>query len=114
MSLVLGIPKQYLETFSGDGSVFFTASCLNGVFHLFLSRASQMPFQTYSSVAFGTTTMAIGVSILLNRRSSPCNRVATEGGNLSVEKLSGRFDVRASLQGVAMLLNTIMVIPGKA
>ena len=75
---------------------------LSGVFSLFVSEASLLSFQAYSSIAFGVVTMAIGISMLFKRQPSlPCNRIAAEGGNLRVEKQSGRFDVRAFSLGLS-------------
>lgn len=74
---------------------------LSSVFRTFISEASLIPFQTYSSVAFGIVTMIIGVHILLKGKSSSCNRDSGAQGTLPVEKLSKRLDLRAFSLGLS-------------
>lgn len=74
---------------------------LSIMFRTFISEASLIPFQTYSSVAFGIVTMIIGVHILLKGKSSSCNRDSGAQGTLPVEKLSKRLDLRAFSLGLS-------------
>jgi thiol:disulfide interchange protein DsbD len=74
---------------------------LSGVFRMFVSEASLLPFQEYSSVAFGIVTMIIGASILLKNKSAPCDHELAGGGTSGLGKLGERFDFRAFSLGLS-------------
>jgi sulfite exporter TauE/SafE len=67
---------------------------LGGAFRFLVTEASIIPFQQYSSVAFGVVTIVIGASILLKSRKLSCNHVAQIDSQDS-KSLSWRFDFRA-------------------
>jgi len=68
---------------------------LGGVFRMLVSEASLFPFQTYSSVAFGIVTIAIGASILLKSKAKTCNEATVENVAVQARTLKTRFDLRA-------------------
>ena len=61
-------------------------SALSGALRLFLSAESFVPFQAYSSMAFGVVTIIIGVTILLRIKSSPCTFNMEGNGTISQQK----------------------------
>ena len=69
-----------------------------GMLKLLVNDAVLLPYQKYSSFAFGIVTIAIGAHILLKSRSPACN-CSAEKGNAGVTKLSERFDIRAFTLG---------------
>jgi sulfite exporter TauE/SafE len=74
---------------------------LSGVFRFLVSEASLLPFQQYSSVAFGIVTIVIGASILWKSRKPSCNEVSYATNSQSMGKLSQRFDLRAFSLGLS-------------
>jgi thiol:disulfide interchange protein DsbD len=74
---------------------------LSGVLRFFVSETTLLPFQQYSSIAFGIVTIIIGVGILLKARSSSSNCAMAKGANVSGKKLSERFDFRALSLGLS-------------
>lgn len=74
---------------------------LSSVFRLLVSEGSISPIQEYSSYAFGIVTIVIGISILLKNRSPSCNCNPKDGKNSGVQKMGGRFDVRAFSLGLS-------------
>jgi thiol:disulfide interchange protein DsbD len=72
----------------------------SGVARLFVSEASISPFQEYSSYAFSIVTIAIGISILVKKRSHSCDYKPEDNKNLEVKK-NGRFDLRAFTLGLS-------------
>ena len=74
---------------------------LSGTFRFLLSEASLLPFQQYSSLAFGIVTIIIGAIILVNSRKLTCNHV-TQGSVSQVSgKLGRRFDFGAFSLGLS-------------
>src|SRR3989304_7864526 len=65
---------------------------LVGTLKLLVNDAVLLPYQKYSSFAFGIITIAIGAHILLKSRSPSCTCSAENGKNLGVKKLTERFD----------------------
>jgi sulfite exporter TauE/SafE len=74
---------------------------LSGAFRLLVSEASLLPFQQYSSIAFGIVTIIIGGSILLKNRKPSCNHVPEEIENQKSGKLRQGFDLRAFSLGLS-------------
>lgn len=74
---------------------------LSGSFSFLVSETSLLPFQQYSSVAFGIVTVVIGASILLKSRKSSCNHVSPPIDSQGAGKLSQRFDLRAFSLGLS-------------
>ena len=70
---------------------------LSGAFRLIINGESLLPFQEYSSIAFGIVTIIIGATILLKNKSKSCSNPPAPEVNrdLSAKKLSRRFDFRA-------------------
>jgi cytochrome c-type biogenesis protein len=62
----------------------------SGLFRLFVSDAAILPFQIYSSVAFGIVTIVIGASILLKSRK-PCGCSLQDTKNMVAKGKTGRF-----------------------
>ena len=74
---------------------------LSGVFRVIIDEAKIISFQEYSSYAFGIVTIAIGVSMLLKKRSPSC-KCSQKGNEKQTEKnTSKRFDVRAFSLGLS-------------
>ena len=73
---------------------------LSGAFRFLLTEASLIPFQRYSSIAFGIVTIVIGASILLKSRKLSCNHIAQVSGQ-DTTKLSRKFDFRAFSLGLS-------------
>ena len=73
---------------------------LSGALRLIISAETLLPFQGYSSIAFGIVTMVIGFTILLKIKSSPHNCNTEANGTLGGRTLSKRFDVRAFSLGL--------------
>ena len=74
---------------------------LSGAFRMFLNEASLLPFQEYSSIAFGIVTIAIGASMLIKRKSPSCNHEFEKQGDVGGGKLKRRFDVGAFSLGLS-------------
>jgi sulfite exporter TauE/SafE len=74
---------------------------LSGALRLMISAEALLPFQQYSSIAFGIVTMIIGLTILLKIKSSSCNCPAENIGTLSGKKLNQRFDFGAFSLGLS-------------
>jgi cytochrome c-type biogenesis protein len=74
---------------------------LSGAFRMLLSEAAVLPFQEYSSIAFGIVTIAIGANILFSKKSPPCNHKLEKQGDFSGGKLSRRFDIGAFTLGLS-------------
>jgi sulfite exporter TauE/SafE len=74
---------------------------LSGTFRSFFSEASLLPFQQYSSLAFGIVTIIIGSLIMFKRRKLACNNVAQANVGQGLGKLNGRFDVGAFSLGLS-------------
>jgi len=62
----------------------------SGLLRLFVSNSAISPFQTYSAIAFGILTMAIGVTIVIKSRS-PCEFTAPSDKNVATPAKNGRF-----------------------
>jgi cytochrome c-type biogenesis protein len=73
---------------------------LSGAFRLFVSEDSLLPFQMYSSIAFGVVTIAIGAAVLLRKQPS-CNRSLEQKADLDNGPSKGRFDVGAFSLGLS-------------
>jgi sulfite exporter TauE/SafE len=73
---------------------------LSGTFRFLVTEASLIPFQKYSSIAFGIVTMTIGASILLKCRKLSCNPVPQIGAQ-DTKKTSQRIDFRAFSLGLS-------------
>lgn len=72
---------------------------LSGALRLIISAETLLPFQGYSSIAFGIVTIVIGFTILLKIKSShKCNMEAN--ATLGDGMLRQRFDVRAFSLGL--------------
>ena len=84
-----------------------TIGILSGAFRFLVTEASLIPFQQYSSVAFGIITIAIGASILLKSRKLTCNHVDQVGSFQDTKKMSRRFDFRAFLPWVIQRLSGV-------
>ena len=78
---------------------------LGGAFRFLVTGASLIPFQKYSSIAFGIVTIAIGSSILLKSRKLSCNPVPQIGDQDS-KKTSQRIDFRA----FSLALSRVLVV----
>jgi sulfite exporter TauE/SafE len=74
---------------------------LSGTFRFLFSETSLLPFQQYSSLAFGIVTITIGAMILLHSRRLTCNQATQSNGTESTEKLGGRFDFGAFSLGLS-------------
>jgi sulfite exporter TauE/SafE len=74
---------------------------LSGTFRFLFSEVSLLPFQQYSSLAFGIVTIAIGTMILLHSRRLTCTH-ATQGNIIQGSgKLGRRFDLGAFSLGLS-------------
>jgi len=74
---------------------------LSGVFRLLVSEASLLPFQQYSSFAFGIVTILIGASILWKSRRPTCDAVSSKINDGDAGKTARRFDFRAFSLGLS-------------
>jgi sulfite exporter TauE/SafE len=74
---------------------------LSGAFRYLFSEASLLPFQQYSSFAFGIVTVIIGAIILLNSRKLGCNNATHADGGQDFGKLGRRYDVGAFSLGLS-------------
>lgn len=74
---------------------------LSAGFRFLVSEASLLPFQQYSSFAFGIVTIVIGVSILLKSRNLTCDHVAKGSVSPSAINPSRGFDVGAFSLGLS-------------
>ena len=74
---------------------------LSGALRLIVSAEALLPFQAYSSIAFGIVTIIIGLTMLLKIKSSPCNCPAENPGTMSGKRLSQRFDLKAFSLGLS-------------
>ena len=74
---------------------------LSGAFRFLVSNVSILPFQRYSSIAFGIVTIIIGANILLKSRHLSCNHVEQEKISQGTRKLSQKFDYRAFSLGLS-------------
>jgi len=74
---------------------------LSGALRLIVSAEALLPFQQYSSIAFGVVTIIIGLIMLLKIKSSPCNCPAENPGTMSGKRLSQRFDLKAFSLGLS-------------
>jgi thiol:disulfide interchange protein DsbD len=74
----------------------------SGLFRLFVSSSVTSPFQTYSAIAFGVLTIAIGASIVLKSRK-PCECDPQDTQNLTKPAKTGRFgfDFKAFTLGLS-------------
>ena len=79
---------------SGRVLAYTLIGCVVGLFsgllRLFVSNSAISPFQTYSAIAFGVLTMAIGLTIILKSRS-PCEFDAPSGQKVAQPAKMGRF-----------------------
>jgi len=71
-----------------------------GMFKLLMNDSFRHVFQTYSSFAFGLTTITIGLTILVRNKQPSCNCGAEEVVGSS-NKLKNRFDFRAYSLGLS-------------
>ena len=74
---------------------------LSGTFRFLLNEASLLPFQQYSSLAFGVVTIIIGAIIILNSRKLACNHVSQGNVSQGMEKRNRRFDLGAFSLGLS-------------
>ncbi len=74
---------------------------LSSAFRMVVSEASLLPFQTYSSVAFGVVTIIIGAHILLKNKSPPCEGNLEKVNSPQTGKVAGRIDLRAFSLGLS-------------
>ena len=74
---------------------------LSGTFRFLFSEASLLPFQQYSSLAFGIVTIIIGAMIMLNSRKLTCNHVVQNNVGQGLGRLNGRFDFGAFSLGLS-------------
>jgi sulfite exporter TauE/SafE len=74
---------------------------LSGTFRFLFSEASLLPFQQYSSLAFGIVTIIIGAIILLHSRKLACNHSTQADVGQGLGKLSRRFDFGAFSLGLS-------------
>jgi sulfite exporter TauE/SafE len=73
---------------------------LSGAFRFLFSATTLLPFQQYSSIAFGIVTIAIGTSILIKSRKLTCNQVTQANIIPNSGKLFQRFDFGAFSLGL--------------
>jgi hypothetical protein len=73
---------------------------LSGTFRFLFSAATLLPFQQYSSIAFGVVTIVIGASILIKSRKLTCNHVVQGSVGQGSKKFSQRFDFGAFSLGL--------------
>ncbi len=74
---------------------------LSSAFRFLLSESSLLPFQQYSSLAFGAVTIVIGVMILLQSRKLTCNHTAEDKVTKNTSKPSRGFDLGAFSLGIS-------------
>jgi len=74
---------------------------LSGAFRLFLSESSFLPFQRYSSFAFGIVTIVIGVTILARVRKPLCTHTSSGGIPQRPTILGRKFDFGAFSLGLS-------------
>ena len=74
-------------------------AALGGLFQVLLSETSLVPFQEYSSIAFGIVTIVIGISIILKSKSKSCDTGFSTNGESNPSKFAGRIDIRAFFLG---------------
>ena len=73
---------------------------ISGAFRFLVTEASLIPFQRYSSIAFGIVAIAIGTSILLKSRRLSCNPIS-QMSSQGTKRMSQRFDFRAFSLGLS-------------
>jgi sulfite exporter TauE/SafE len=74
---------------------------LSGTFRFLFNEASLLPFQQYSSLAFGIVTIIIGAIILLRSRKLACNHATQADVGQDLAKLNRRFDFGAFSLGLS-------------
>jgi sulfite exporter TauE/SafE len=73
---------------------------LSGALRLIVSAETFLPFQAYSSVAFGVVTIIIGLTLLLKIRASSCNCNTDGVVAVKPQRLSRKMDFRAFSLGL--------------
>ena len=73
---------------------------LSGTFRFLFNEATLLPFQQYSSLAFGIVTILIGASILVKSRKLTCNPVVQGKVGVGSKSFSQRFDFGAFSLGL--------------
>ncbi len=78
-----------------------TIGILSAAFQFLFSEATLLPFQQYSSIAFGAVTIIIGALILFNSRKLTCNHASQPNPLQGLGKLNSRFDIGAFSLGLS-------------
>lgn len=73
---------------------------ISGAFRFLVTETSLLPFQKYSSMAFGIVTIVVGTSILLKSRRLSCNPITQMSGQ-DTKRMSQRIDFRAFSLGLS-------------
>ena len=76
-------------------------AALSGLFRVLLSETTLLPFQAYSSIAFGFVTIIIGASIILKSRSNKCDNPNLNSGQANLSKPARGIDIRAFFLGLS-------------